>query len=568
MQLEGSPFDEHLVHRITKRASESLRRLPDEDTPLAASDKLSLYADACKRVSSVALRTEKIQELLATYSRPSKDAAARLPRDCKLWRQVTLASELYECSRNGLSHALHAQFDVPGTYNQLLRQLPPFYEIDTVQLTTALTEVTKDSTLAKTIAENFASAAETYQFERLYIQSKLNLSSSAMEAIEQRLPLHELAQIIQDCQDADLVVSLLSRTVKEHRPELDTIEHLRDWATKLRAYWSQLSALERLAPGISPLRNPELFFDPPYFSKAREHLEAVRADPAAQCSLYRLVAFSRMEDILSISPTGSRGNFILSFAVLLTYGFGTRSRSEQDSNTTFELTTQAYGLFTRDMARIAPEVVIPKQNSVAFETTEMLDSLVYGGMAKHPLSPQGPIRNEFILSPSVRGSQNWPDVVKLVNILRSGKQTPERLLQAEPQTAGKKMMAPASAKRTSSAALSSGRFDKLHRDLKKSLKTYEAALEELPGITKEHLQRKQLALLMSTAARIAEIHAKLEDVSLPPGDSTRIRELIIFLKPPHSPEDVQTVDFMRMAKTSLHLLQRTLISTPSNSEGA
>jgi hypothetical protein len=565
--LQSLSLQEHIANHVVQRAIESLRQLPDETTSLPTGDKFTRYGDACRKLSSVVSYSGQIQELVANNLSTAEKAPLQISRDSELWRQARLASELYECSRHESLSVLHEQFDVAGTHNKLSRQLPPFYEINGAELTATLIELTKDPELAQIITDNFLRSAETYQLWRVLIQGNLSLSCSVMQLIEERIPLQELAHLVEECKGSDVILGLLQTALQESKANLSTIEQLQDWATQLRLYCSSLTPFERWVPGISPWRNPDLFLQPGHCSKMGERLETIRADHEAQHALYRLVAMTRMEEALKTSSQASSSGFTFCFALLLSYGFGIPSESHKDANSLFDLTHRAYQLFENDMARIAPEVALPAKKLVSFQIHEILESLTEKGFIKHPSSPSGRVPNFFVLCPSVRRAENWPNILNLVSIIRSGQLSPERLLTGEPQTREKKRKeAPRSAKRSSPAALSSANINKTYLELKKSFKVFESALDELPKITREHLQRKQVSFLMSTAGRIRELHSKLENTSTQSDNPTHLEDLLAFLKPPLFSEHARMKDFVQTAKTSLHLLQSAITSAASDKE--
>jgi hypothetical protein len=482
---------------------------------------------------------------------------------------MRLACEIHECSRHEHVFVLHEDFDIPGPYNKLARQLPPFYEIKDAQLTQTLTEITRDPELARLITDEFINAAKTYQLWRALVQGNLGLSSSAMTAIEQQLPLQELVGVVEVCKGNDVVLGILRRSIEEGNSNLQTIERVRDWTGLLREYCAKLTPLERLVPAISPWRTPDLFLEPDHCTKMSQRLEVIRADQDAQQAACRLSLMTRMEETLTNSPNLCSSNVIFCFALLLTYGFGIRSEHHKDANSTKELTQAAYQLFRDDMERVAPEVSLLGMKGITFQMHEVLESLAQYGFAKHSLTPNGPVQNLCTLCPSVRRAKNWANIFSLVSLIRAGNQDPERLLAGQVQGREKtKKEASASAIQGRSAPLGADRILKFYRDLTKSFEAFESALDELPQITREHLQRKQLSTLMSTAVRIRDLYSKLASSSTQTENTAHVEDLMTFLRPPLFSEQARIGDFTKLAKTSLHLLRDSILPKSGAAEGA
>jgi len=563
--LEHVFLRQHPVSLITKRAAESLQSLPDEWASLPFSEKLTQYSEALKRFSSVTQNSAQIKELAATYP-IIVDETPRVPRDSALWRHALLASELYECSRSSDSKVLHAQFDSLGSHNQLQRQLPPVYEIDVTQLTTALGELTRDPELATKIAHNFLHTVETYQKFRVLIQGRLGFSTSAMQGIEQRLPLAELLQVVEEFCTIDIISGLLRRALVENRPGLGTTDELRAWASEVHSYCSQLSPFERLVPGLSPWQSPELFLTPGHSTVIMENLRNIREDQAGQRAVYRLAASSLMCTTLKLVCAPLSDTMRHYFALVLTYGFGTPAQVAENAKSTFELTTQAYRIYAEDLARVAPHVTIPRIRAAEIEMRLLLDLCLRDGIVKNPLSPQGPLRSCFELSRAVRGAPLWGSVTSLVETLRAGNYAPEQLLSL--QTDARRKQAPArpikQARTGTSKDVSS---EKLTSDLAKKLASFEGTLSQLPTLTRDHLIKKHLNVLITTLGQIRNVSAELETKAPAVESHASISTYIDLLKPPHSLGSAQISDFIQIAKTSLHLLRKALPSTSPNQEG-
>jgi hypothetical protein len=548
-----APEGSRLLQLVTN-ISAGLRELADATTAKPLALKLTLI-DEIVRNSSILMATyEETAETIAKELRSLRHVRPTTPQDSELWRQATLAIALHDLTVE-MSPQSHT---APVLSNELLTSLPLFYEIDTSKLITTLTETLEDSTLAETLVSDLVSTAKTHQTWRTLIQGELGLPFSAIQLIERKYPCEELQKLIAEYRESEIVHSLLRRAIIQENQQPCPIEDLREWARQLESYSSTLSSVERLAPGISPWRNPEFFMPPQDWEQHRAHLEQLRLDPAYPRQLFRLASLSAVLGKIDSIGGPDLGSTSVYLAMMMVYGFGIPSQVAQDSNSKFELTSQASRIYSQDMARIAPAVQLAKLSAADNSLNSVLEDCVIAGLIKRISPSSSPAEKYFQLTSAAQTAPQWRDVMRIIRILRAETYAPEALT-AQGQHS---KLPSASSQRSRQSSSVTKRQEKTIANLQKELRAIEDTLTSLPATTRDHLVKKQIDTLISAASRIGEALTSLDVVSSTPELRFTILILTNLLKPTRTTDQSKLLEHCKTAKTALYLLKDLAAGTP------
>lgn len=541
--------------QLIGKISEGLHDLADPKTAQPHTLKLALIDEILRNSSMLVATQEEVTETITKELRSLRHARLSAPQDSELWRQASLAIALHDLKQNTSIEA-----PAPLAPNELLASLPLFYEIDRSKVTATLTEMCEDPALAETLASNLVHAAMTHQTWRTLIQGELGLSSSAMQAIEQRFPCEELQKLIAEYRESAMVHSLLRRAIIQDNQAPITVDDLREWAKHLDSYCNSLSAMERLAPGISPGRNPELFMPRQAWEHHRTHLEQLRLDSASYHQIYRLASLSAVLGALEEiggSDLGPSGTYL---AMLIVYGFGVPSQVAGDYNTKFELTTQAYRLYVRDLERVAPAVPRAKLDAAEISINSVFEDSILAGIIKQISPSPEPGSKYFQLASAAHVVPQWQRIVRIIRTLREETYKPEVFTADSQQSRSPH----ASSKRSRPSSSVAKRQDKAIANLQKEFRSVEDTLQSLPTTTREHLIRKQVDTLISAAGRIGEALTSLDVVASTPALQSQVTILVSLLKPTRATDEPKIREYCRTAKTALYLLKDMATDTPSN----
>jgi hypothetical protein len=254
-------------------------------------------------------------------SQLATQAALIPPADSDMYRNILLATDLYELERhsthkNPTRHILHGSDHVEGI-NALYRSLPEAHSIDTQGLAKALTAIVGEESLANSIAQTLIEKATWYQIEYPLVRSMLQLQPDQMDLLLTNWSLAELREFAHATSQLKIPARVASKALINDTALLTDPERTLTLLQDITEYFTQLTPLERFLPRISPQVSPELFLRHDSLQVAESWRARARDGTIPHTSLQRIAAEHALAQLLA--PFLEEAKFA---APTLVYGFG------------------------------------------------------------------------------------------------------------------------------------------------------------------------------------------------------------------------------------------------------